>query len=391
MAGGELEEVHLERFATGGEAVGRLGDGRVVFVRDGLPGETALVRIEHRKKKWARGVAVTITEPSPDRRPLTCGHAVSGSCGGCDWLHLDRAAQRRHKVEIVAEQLQRLGAITEPAVHHRPDPAGPRTSVRCTVTEGRAGFRARRSNDAFVAASCQATDPALEELVVDGRFGDATEVVLRVGALTGERLAMADTDPATISVPSDVVVCSTSNPQDAHLHEVVADHRFRISAGSFFQSTQIGAESLVAAVREALAPSSGAVADLYAGVGLLGVAAAADRLVVAVESSASSVADARHNVSADVEVVQSPVERWSPRDVGAVIADPARVGLGQAGVDVIAATGAQTVVLVSCDPAALGRDAALLGVAGYGFEGAEVVDMFTDTSRIEAVSRFTRS
>jgi 23S rRNA (uracil1939-C5)-methyltransferase len=71
-----------------------------------------------------------------------------------------------------------------------------------------------------------------------------------------------------------------------------------------------------------------------------------------------------------------------------VIADPARAGLGRPGAAVVTALRAPVVVLVSCDPAALGRDAGLLVSAGYRLEGVEVLDLFPHTFHVEAVSRF---
>ena len=73
-----------------------------------------------------------------------------------------------------------------------------------------------------------------------------------------------------------------------------------------------------------------------------------------------------------------------------VVADPARAGLGRRATEVIARTGAAVVVLVSCDAASLGRDAALLGAAGFRFEQAELVDLFPQSHHVEVVSRFRR-
>ena len=91
-----------------------------------------------------------------------------------------------------------------------------------------------------------------------------------------------------------------------------------------------------------------------------------------------------------MQVVQSRVERWSPTTFSTVIADPARRGLGKDGVTLVEGTSATHVVLVSCDPASLGRDAGLLAAQGWVHQRAEVIDMFPDTSRLEVVSTFTR-
>ena len=115
------------------------------------------------------------------------------------------------------------------------------------------------------------------------------------------------------------------------------------------------------------------------------------REVVVVEANPAACADARHNLRDRVaRVVESTVENWVPEPAGAVIADPSRDGLRAAGVEVLVATNAPVIVLVSCDPASLGRDARLLVEAGYDLEWCDVVDAFPHTHHVEAVSRFVR-
>ena len=376
--------------ATGGEAVARLDDGRVIFVQGALADEAVVVEITEAKKRFARGVAVAITERSAHRIEPSCVHAASGECGGCDWMHITAAQQRFYKEAIVVEQLQRLGDVAQPNVSSPVFDRGRRTTVRCSVVAGQAGYRTRRSELSFNASECAAADPALESLIVDGDFGDASEVTLRIGAGTGERMVITNGDPARVVVPDEVQVVAGDSPGNAAVHYQVAGRIFRVSAQSFFQTSGAGAEALVAAVERSLATAEGDVVDLYAGVGLLGAGAANDRLRCAVESNPSSVADARHNLASQVQVVGSRVERWSPTPFGTVIADPARRGLAKDGVAVIDGTGASHLVLVSCDPASLGRDAGLLAQTGWEHQHAEVIDMFPDTSRIEVVSTFVR-
>ena len=215
--------------------------------------------------------------------------------------------------------------------------------------------------------------------------------MLRMGAGTGERMALVDGDPADVDLPSDVRVARIDEGGDVHVHAEVAGRDWRISGASFFQTSDAGAEALVDAVTSALHGSEGRVVDLYAGVGLLGGAVAADRLTTAVESGPSAVRDARHNLGSDVHVDASRVERWKPDlTYGTVIADPARAGLDRRGVAVVGQCEADHLALVSCDPASLGRDTALLIDQGWIHDGSVVIDMFPDTSRIEVVTRFAR-
>ena len=131
--------------------------------------------------------------------------------------------------------------------------------------------------------------------------------------------------------------------------------------------------------------------DLYGGVGLFAGALGPVHHVTLVESGASSVADARVNLAdRDVRLLKSDVARWRPARADVVVADPPRIGLGATGVAAVAATHAPRLALVSCDPAAMGRDAKLLVAAGYVLRSSTLVDLFPHTSHVEVVSRFDR-
>jgi len=171
-----------------------------------------------------------------------------------------------------------------------------------------------------------------------------------------------------------------------------------VSAASFFQSGPAAAEALVRAVSDAVAGDLGSgarIIDLYAGVGVLGGALAAgceSAALVAVESSKAAAGDAAHNLAdLDARVVIGEVA-VAAQSFGlvpdVVIADPARSGLGRSAVTAVASLGAPIAVLVSCDPASLARDAALLGAHGYRLDRVEVVDAFPSTFHVETVSRF---
>jgi 23S rRNA (uracil1939-C5)-methyltransferase len=305
------------------------------------------------------------------------------------------AAQRRLKAAIVADALRRQAKL-EVAVDEGPDlPAtGYRTTVRGVAVDGRFGFRRRHSHDPIAVSPCLVAHPLVDELVTEGRFPDG-EVVLRAGARTGERLVIVATDAAGTQVPEGVRVVSSGELEAgkrAWFHEELAGRRWRISARSFFQARPDGAEALLAAVERALdgaLPAGGHLVDLYGGVGLFAGTLPVTGAVTLVESSASSVADARVNLAdREVRIVKADVEHWGASHADAVVADPPRAGLGARGVAHVAATKAPRVVLVSCDAAALGRDARLLGEAGYQLRRCDLVDLFPHTSHLEVISRF---
>ena len=113
--------------------------------------------------------------------------------------------------------------------------------------------------------------------------------------------------------------------------------------------------------------------------------------MTAVESAKSAVRDARANLREfDAGVVASDVTQWTPVPADLVVADPSRKGLGRGGVAAVSGCGARRLVLVSCDAASLGRDAGLLGGAGYSLTALTLVDLFPHTFHVEVVSVFDR-
>lgn len=366
-----------------GHALGREASGRVVFVPGALPGERVLVEIVSERPKSAMARLVEVLEPSTRRVVPPCPLLAAG-CGGCQWQHASADEQRRMKVEIVANAVARAGVELPGAPSMvELDPWAYRTTVRAAVVDGRAGYRRRESHDVLRVPECLVAHPLLADLLADGRFDGASEVLLRCGARTGERLAATVPAGLEISVPDDV-------HRDA-FSEIAAGRRWRISAGSFFQARPDGADALAQLVAAA-AGEPGPALDLYSGVGLFsGVLAERGWTITAVESSPTAVADARANLDGlPVEIVQADVTRWAPPAVSLVVADPSRIGLGRKGVGVVAASGARRLVLVSCDAISLGRDSALLAKQGYRLTAMTLVDMFPQTSHVEVVSTYDR-
>lgn len=401
--------LRVDKVVAGGDGLARPDDGRVVFVPGALPGELVRARVAGAGRDFARAELLEVLEPHAARREPPCPYVAAG-CGGCSWQHVEPAAQLDLKVGIVREALARTGRM--PTAEVLPGPVlaaeGFRTTLRLAVApDGRVGFRARASHDVVPVERCLVAHPLLNEVLpglrVTGPAGPgpratarsrgggpeetSPEVVLRVGAATGEvAAALVDApDGAVLHAPAPVVVDGA-----AVVHEEVAGVRFRISMPSFFQTRADGAAALVAEVRSALGDAPPTLVDAYGGVGLFAATVGAHSDVVLLEGSASSCADARQNLAGRGVVVRTPVERWVPHGTAAVVADPARAGLGKVAASVLAATHAPVLVLVSCDPVSGARDAALLAGHGYRHAGTVVVDLFPHTPHVETVTRFER-
>jgi tRNA/tmRNA/rRNA uracil-C5-methylase (TrmA/RlmC/RlmD family) len=420
--------VRLERAVAGGVVLGHevagsgvagsgvAGSGRVVLLEGGLPGESVVARLTSSRRTLARGWVERVVEASPGRVEEPCPRVAQG-CGGCDLQHALPEVQREMKVEVVRDALRHLARVDgrgpgAPAVLAGPavPDTGYRTTMRVAVDdEGRPGLRHRRSHDVVPVGGCLVAHRLLAPVLAEGRFPGASEVTVRASVADGEVMAVIDGPGATraaaaaaeAEVPDGVRVLSgkdLAGGRRAWLHEEVDGHRLRLSARSFFQSGPAAAAALAGAVARALGvggpsgfdPAAHRLVDLYGGVGLFTVALGARRSRV-VERSPSAVADARVNTEAlGAAVARVDARRWRPSPADFVVADPARSGLGAEVADAVAATGARGVALVSCDPAALARDVALLAERGYRARRIEVVDVFPHTHHVEAVTTLAR-
>lgn len=376
--------------------------GRVVFVDGALPGELVRVHLTAAKKDFARGRITEIVERSPLRDSPSCPHRRAG-CGGCDWMHLQPAAQLDAKVEIVRESLRRIGRLDSAVVDDlvasggAVTPFGYRTTIRVVGgPDGTLGFREQASDRVVPVTSCPVAESKLSRLLAVIEVDEGAELTLRTSVATGAITAIWDKRfrGAIRGLPSEVHI-----GERAWLTERVAGRDLRVSAGSFFQSGVQAAELLVAAVRNA-APELATARhglDAYGGVGLFAATAMADcERVTVVESNASACRDAEHNLTGrDAHVVRAEVTGWTPPagdgptpPVDVVVADPARPGLAKPGVAALAAAGAPVLVLVSCDPVSMARDTLLLADVGYRPEQIEVFDLYPNTHHVETVARF---
>lgn len=395
-----METARIERLVAGGDGLARMADGRVVFVVGGLPGELVELDIVETKKDFARGVVAQILEPSPDRVTEPCPFVARG-CGGCSWQHLDPARHRDAKVDIVREALRRTARMPDVEIRAGASlpPSGSRTTLRMAVSNnGRLGLRRTHSHDVVEVDHCLVAHDLLHDIVANARVSLASEATIRCGVDSGERAVWLhdergyDVKTATVDGLADDVLVGRKSV----IHERIHGVELRVSMPTFFQSSPRAAELLVSAVDEAagdaaLSGDLGPIVDAYGGCGLFSATLVdLDVDVTVVESSRSACADAKINLMDHrARIEEVAFEQWNPIRAGLVIADPARNGLGKRGVEVLAATRASCVVLVSCDAVAGARDIALLAERGYRCESVTVLDLFPNTPHVEVVSRLT--
>ena len=387
---GEEYDVSVGPVAHGGHCVAR-HEGRVIFVRHAIPGERVTVRVTDGEEgsRFLRADAVAVLDASPDRVVPPCPFAGPDRCGGCDFQHVSLPAQRALKAAVVAEQLQRLAGLDVPVevepVPGEADGLGWRTRLQYAVdASGHAGLRRHHSHDVVGIDVCRIAHPDLPP--VTSRTWRGVSCVEAIVSSTGEQLRLVERRGRT----------SYDGPRV--LHERAAGREWEVTGSGFWQVHPGAADTLVAAVLEALEPRPGEQAlDLYSGVGLFS-AAIAEQVgqsgrVVAVEGDRVAVDDARRNLSdlPQVEHVMDRVDRALARsDLGGnidlVVLDPPRTGAKRKVVDALADLEPRAVAYVACDPAALARDVATFAERGYRLASLRAFDLFPMTHHVECVA-----
>ncbi len=401
--------LRLEKLTYGGDALGRLEDGRAVFVPFGLPGETVRARVVEERRGHVRAELLEVLSPSPERVSPRCRHFTA--CGGCHYQHLPYEAQLAAKTEILRDQLVRIGKIENPPI--RPIVPSPqqwnyRNHVQFHLTdEGKPGFIAAGSAPAVMAVSeCHLPESPLDALWPDLHFDPGLgleRVSLRAGTEGEVMLILESAEPPELEVEADISVVHLLDGESVvmagndYLTMTINDRPFRVSAGSFFQVNTPMAEKMVAHLLERLlVTSSGTLLDIYCGVGLFS-AFFAPRVarLVGVEISPSACEDFAANLDEfdNVELYEGAAEDILPHleiEAETAIVDPPRAGLEKRALDALLARGSARLAYVSCDPSTLARDAARLIAAGYRLADVTPFDLFPQTYHIESISIFEK-
>ncbi len=407
------QEIILTTFTYGGDSMGRLDDGRAVFIPFGLPGEPVRVRLTEEKRNFARGELLEVLEASPQRIIPRCIHF--GVCGGCHYQNLRYEEQLLAKTEILRDQLIRIGKIEIPPVQKMvasPNPWNYRNHVQFHLTkEGRLGYMGAGTTSAqgiIPITECHLPEASINSLWPQLEFELGTNVKrisMRAGTDDDIMLVLESdsAEPPELEIEAGISVAHVYEGNaviiagNDHIVIRVLDRDFRVSAVSFFQVNTVMAEKMVHHLLTNLSPSPTAtLLDVYCGVGLFSAFLASKyKTVIGIESSPSACEDFVVNLDEfdNVELYEGMAEDMIPHleakpDI--VLVDPPRTGLEKRVVDGLLRLNPRTIAYVSCDPSTLARDAARLINGEYRLKDVTPFDLFPQTYHIESISLFER-
>lgn len=386
--------------ANGGSCVAR-HDGRVVFVRYALPGETVKVRVVGDHGSYWHADVVEVIEPSADRIEPLCPIAGVDGAGCCDLAFAEPDAARRLKGAVVANQLARLGgydwrdeddAAAEPLGDG--SATGWRTRVRLdTSAEGRAGFHRYHSSELVTDLNCGQLPPGALDGLHDWVWPPGAQLHV---AFDDEGVRhIVQSGPRTGRKTSTQVVEGRYEAAQR-----VGDRIWRVPVTAFWQAHRDAARVYSGLVAGWAQLSAGMTAwDLYGGAGVfaavLAGAVGETGKVVTVDTSrgASRAARAALTDLTWVSVVTDSVRRaLTAQETRADVAvlDPPRSGAGREIIDLLAAAEVPRVVHIGCEAASFARDVGLYLGHGYRVEDLRVFDSFPLTHHIECVAVLTR-
>jgi len=438
----EIYEAMICDYTAQGQGIAKI-EGCAVFVPNAIVGERCRIRIEKVGKTWAAGKITELLEKSPHRVNREC--PVAKLCGGCDFWHMDYEEETRLKADRVRQALNRIGgeALEEVPILSAPTCHGYRNKAQYPVSskKGRAfaGFFRAGTHQVVENQRClilpEETD-TVKKLVIDyvnhyriSAYDEETHkgllrhIYVRRGAVSGQVLVCLVVNGRKLPHAEDLikrlqavpgfttlVLSVNTRPGNAvlgdefitlhgpgYIEDTLCGLQFRLSPRSFYQVNHHQAQRLYeAAIAQAGITKDDLVLDLYCGVGTITLAMAkAAGKVIGVEVIQQAVRDAEDNARrngidnaeffcGDAGKAALELEAKGIRpDV--VVVDPPRKGLNADTIEALHRMSPRRIVYVSCDPATLARDVALLKERGYRLQSAQAADLFPRCAHVESI------
>lgn len=432
-------EIVIERLAAGGSGVGRV-DGMVCFVPFTAPGDRLRIRITGGKRTWKEGEALELLEASAQRVTPRC--SVFGLCGGCDWQHIEYEQQCRAKRQLLVDALQRIAGLPVPPLEETVSSSAPyeyraRAQFKLHGSEQglMAGFFRRGSKFVIeLPDGCPVVTPAINQAMLrlksvlaelpdrdrlpqlsleEGEAG-VYAIVHYIGndqrrlgqLLLGRTQELGLAGLFLESGRKETLLKLSGDKNISYKVPAVGEEQGQLTLfygiGGFSQVNRYQNMVMINLARRLLdLKPTDRLLDLFCGNGNLSLPLAHQvSSVVGIEEYAPSIASAIDNAG-QLRVNNSTFKCCdAAEELGRMIAegqhfevvllDPPRAGALEVARQ-MQTLGPSRILYVSCDPATLARDAAVLAEGGYRLETAVPLDMFPQTAHLETVALFTRS
>jgi tRNA/tmRNA/rRNA uracil-C5-methylase (TrmA/RlmC/RlmD family) len=387
---GDELELKIEKIVPRGLGLA-FAEGLTVFVPLAAAGDSIRAEIVEIKGRSAFAEIVSVVEPSSERIKPPCPYF--GTCGGCDFMHLNYAAQLSAKVAMIRDCIERIGKIDyqkEIAVIESPSQFGYRLRAQwhADPATGEIGYYQRNSRKLVDVKECLVLVPELQGELDRCREKLSPELaagMMQIDAAAGDNGEVSTYSADLLEWADEIGFTS-------------AGERLAFSARSFFQGNRFLVDKLV---EVAIGEASGETAlDLYCGVGLFTLPLARRfKTVIGVEDNEKAVEFANANAERagleNVDLYEASVRDYMASDEvpkpDFVLLDPPRAGTEKETIMNLIALEPKSVSYVACEPSILARDLRRFVDNGYEIESITALDLFPQTHHVETVAQLVRT
>ena len=383
-------QVHIDRMDHFGNGIGNI-NGKIIFVKGALPGETVDVTITKDKKSFMEGTINTIIYKSSKRVEPFCKYF--GVCGGCSLCHLNYENTLEYKKERVKNILYKFDIPKINVIKNEND-LYYRNKIELKIVDGKLGFYEKSTHNLIEIKECKVTKKSINksfEFVKNMKLENAN-VTIRANYNDEVLIIIDSKEKPVILNPEDYkIVGIVLNDkciygQDIFM-EKINNLFFTVSYNSFFQVNNYINLELFNLIKENIVGKT--VLDLYSGVGTLSIVASkvVDK-VYSIEVTQNAVKNALINAKINkcdnINFILGKVEDkigFINDKIDTIIVDPARAGLDKKTIEVINNICPQRIIYVSCDTQSLANN--LVDLTNYEIKKFYILDMFSYTYHIE--------
>ncbi len=383
-------QVHIDRMDHFGNGIGNI-NGKIIFVKGALPGETVDVTITKDKKSFMEGTINTIIYKSSKRVEPFCKYF--GVCGGCSLCHLNYENTLEYKKERVKNILSKFDIPKINVIRNEND-LYYRNKIELKIVDGKLGFYEKNTHNLIEIKECKVTKKSINksfEFVKNMKLENAN-VTIRANYNDEVLIIIDSKEKPVILNPEDykivgIVLNDKCIYGQDNFMEKINNLFFTVSYNSFFQVNNYINLELFNLIKENIVGKT--VLDLYSGVGTLSIVASkvVDKVYsieVIPNAVKNALINAKINKCDNINFILGKVEDkigFINDKIDTIIVDPARAGLDKKTIEVINNICPQRIIYVSCDTQSLANN--LVDLANYEIKKFYILDMFSYTYHIE--------
>ena len=448
--GNKKQIIDIDNITYGGDGIGALSSGKVIFVPKTIPGEKHLVEITKEKKNHSYGVTKNTLKTSKSRINPKC--EVFEDCGGCQWQHINYEKQKDFKEQILSDSLLKIGKLKKIKINPIIGSKHPwyyrnKSIMPFTKEAGRivAGFYKRGTHQVIKNQTCYIQHQLINRIkrytldllneyknisVYDENInkGLLRHLHIRVGVCTNQALLTFITtderfeqleeiaDILIKKIPelegimrninnkkTNVILGNRSHliTGKGYIYDYIGNRKYKIGLSSFFQINTLQSKKLYDVVQRCMdMHGNKIIVDAYSGIGSIAISLKENyEAVYGIESNQNAVKDSCYNAAInglnDCYFIKGDVTKEIPKFLNEVkrpdiiIFDPPRSGLNKEILKTVIDHKIKEIIYVSCNPTTLARDLKILKKE-YDILKVQPVDMFPQTYHIETVVKLRR-